>query len=122
MGDPGSGGEIVEQVIRPTGLLDPKIEVRPASGQVDDVLAEIHSHTKKGGRVLVTTLTKRLAEEITKYLVELNVKAKYLHSDIDTIERVQIIRDLRAGILMFWSASTCCVRDWISPKSRWWRS
>ena len=93
-----SGGEIVEQVIRPTGLLDPQIEIRPASGQIDDCLAEINLHTKKGGRVLVTTLTKRLAEEITNYLVELNIKAKYLHSDIVTIERMQIIKDLRSGI------------------------
>jgi excinuclease ABC subunit B len=92
-----AGGEIVEQVIRPTGLLDPIIEVRPASGQVDDCLAEIRSHVTRGGRVLVTTLTKRLAEELTNYLNDLNVKAKYLHSDIDTIERVQIIRDLRFG-------------------------
>ncbi len=92
-----AGGEIVEQLIRPTGLLDPVIEVRPASGQVDDCLAEIRMHVSKGGRVLVTTLTKRLAEELAKYLVELSVKAKYLHSDIDTIERMQIIRDLRIG-------------------------
>ncbi len=92
-----AGGEVVEQVIRPTGLLDPVIEVRPASGQVDDCLAEIRAHVDKGGRVLVTTLTKRLAEELTNYLNDLNVKAKYLHSDIDTIERVQIIRDLRFG-------------------------
>lgn len=92
-----AGGEIVEQVIRPTGLLDPVIEVRPASGQVDDCLAEIHAHVSKGGRVLVTTLTKRLSEELTNYLTDLGVKAKYLHSDIDTIERVQIIRELRAG-------------------------
>lgn len=92
-----SGGEIIEQVIRPTGLLDPIIEIRPASGQVDDCLAEIRAHVNKGGRVLVTTLTKRLAEELTSYLNDLDVKAKYLHSDIDTIERVQIIRDLRFG-------------------------
>jgi excinuclease ABC subunit B len=92
-----SGGEIVEQVIRPTGLLDPIIEVRPASGQVDDCLAEIRAHTLKGGRVLVTTLTKRLSEELTNYLNDLQVKTKYLHSDIDTIERTQIIRDLRCG-------------------------
>lgn len=90
-------GTVVEQVIRPTGLLDPKIEVRPASGQVDDCLAEIRTHTQKGGRVLVTTLTKRLAEDLSNYLIELGVKAKYLHSDIDTIERVQIISDLRSG-------------------------
>lgn len=92
-----AGGEVVEQVIRPTGLLDPLIEVRPASGQVDDALDEIRTHTKRGGRVLVTTLTKRLAEELTKYLIDLDVKAKYLHSDIDTIERMQIIQDLRKG-------------------------
>jgi excinuclease ABC subunit B len=93
-----AGGEVIEQVIRPTGLLDPIIELRPAEGQVDDCLAEIRQHTEKGGRVLITTLTKRLAEELTTYLTELNVKVKYLHSDIDTIERVQIIRDLRTGI------------------------
>lgn len=91
-------GMVVEQIIRPTGLLDPLIEVRPAKTQVDDCLAEIHTHTQRGGRVLVTTLTKRLSEELTKYLCELGVKAKYLHSDIDTIERMQIIRDLRAGV------------------------
>lgn len=91
-------GEVVEQVIRPTGLLDPEIEIRPAEGQIDDCLAEIRHHTERGGRVLITTLTKRLSEELTKYLTELNVKVKYLHSDIDTIERVQIIRDLRTGV------------------------
>lgn len=93
-----AGGEVIEQVIRPTGLLDPLIDIRPAEGQVDDCLAEIHQHTEKGGRVLVTTLTKRLAEELSKYLNELGVSTKYLHSDIDTIERMQIIRDLRAGV------------------------
>jgi excinuclease ABC subunit B len=92
-----SGGEVVEQIIRPTGLLDPKIEVRPANGQVDDCMEEIRVETEKGGRVLVTTLTKRLAEELTSYLTDLGVRAKYLHSDIDTLERIQIIRDLRAG-------------------------
>lgn len=92
-----SEGEIVEQIIRPTGLLDPKIEIRPASSQVDDCLEEIRSHTEKGGRVLVTVLTKRLAEELSSYLEELGVKAKYLHSDIDTVERMQIIGDLRKG-------------------------
>lgn len=93
-----AGGEVIEQLIRPTGLLDPEIEIRPAEGQVDDCLEEIRQHSKKGGRILITTLTKRLAEELTKYLSELNVKVKYLHSDIDTIERVQIIRDLRCGV------------------------
>lgn len=92
-----AGGELIEQIIRPTGLLDPIIEVRPASTEIDDCLEEIRQHTKKGGRVLVTTLTKRLSEDLSKYLLELDVKAKYLHSDIDTLERMQIIRDLRMG-------------------------
>ena len=90
-------GIVVEQVVRPTGLLDPVIEIRPAEGQVDDCLAEIREHVAKGGRVLVTTLTKRLSEDLTTYLTELNVKAKYLHSDIDTLERMQILQDLRLG-------------------------
>lgn len=93
-----SGNDIALQVIRPTGLLDPIIEVRPASNQVDDCLEEIRQHTAKGGRVLVTTLTKRLSEELTSYLTDLHVKAKYLHSEIDTIERSQIIQDLRSGV------------------------
>lgn len=93
-----SNNEVAEQVIRPTGLLDPIIEVRPAQNQVDDCLEEIRQHAKKGGRVLVTTLTKRLSEELTSYLSDLNVKAKYLHSEIDTIERSQIIQDLRSGV------------------------
>jgi len=92
-----AGGEVVQQIVRPTGLLDPEIEVRPAENQVDDSLEEIRKTVEKGERVLVTTLTKRLAEELTKYLTELEVKAKYLHSDIDTIERMQIIQDLRRG-------------------------
>lgn len=90
-------GDVVQQIIRPTGLLDPIITIRPAEGQVDDVIHEIRQEVAAGGRVLVTTLTKRLSEELTKYLQEINVKAKYLHSDIDTIERVQIIADLRSG-------------------------
>jgi len=91
-------GEIVEQVIRPTGLLDPTIELRPATHQVDDCLDEISIETKKGGRVLVTTLTKKLAENLSTYLTEIGVKAKYLHSDIDTLDRVTIIKELREGI------------------------
>lgn len=93
-----SKGDVVEQIIRPTGLLDPEIEVRSALTEVDDCLDEIRRHTSKKGRVLVTTLTKRLAEDLTKYLSELDVKVKYLHSDIDTLERMQIIRDLRTGV------------------------
>lgn len=90
-------GEIIEQIIRPTGLLDPSIEVRPATGQVDDCLEEIRIETEKGGRVLVTTLTKKLSEDLSKYLNEIGVKAKYLHSDIDTLERMQILKSLREG-------------------------
>ena len=89
---------VVEQVVRPTGLLDPEVEVRPAVDQVDDVLTEINSRVALGERVLVTTLTKRMSEELTEYLTEHNIKVRYLHSDIDTVERVEIIRDLRAGL------------------------
>jgi len=92
-----SGGDIAQQIIRPTGLLDPIIEVRPATNQVDDCLDEIRIETEKGNRVLVTTLTKKLAEDLSKYLKEIGVKAKYLHSDIDTLERVMIIKELRQG-------------------------
>ena len=92
-----SGGEVVEQVVRPTGLVDPEVEVRPAVSQVDDLLSEISEVTKKGERVLVTTLTKRMAEDLTDFLSEHGVKVRYLHSDIDTVERVEIIRDLRSG-------------------------
>ncbi|HAN27060.1 MAG TPA: excinuclease ABC subunit B, partial [Haliea salexigens] len=87
----------VEQVVRPTGLIDPELEVRPASTQVDDLLQEIHTTVATGDRVLVTTLTKRMAEDLTEYLSEHGVKVRYLHSDIDTVERVEIIRDLRLG-------------------------
>ena len=93
-----SQGVIAEQVVRPTGLLDPEIEVRPASGQVDDLLAEIRRVTGLGGRVLVTTLTKRMAEELTQYLLEVGVQVRYLHSDVETLERVEIVTDLRRGV------------------------
>jgi excinuclease ABC subunit B len=92
-----SGGVVVEQVIRPTGLMDPPIEVRPVKGQVDDLLAEIRQRVAKRERVLVTTLTKRMAEDLTQYYHELGVRVRYLHSDIDTLERVEILRDLRRG-------------------------
>ncbi len=91
------GGQVVEQVVRPTGLVDPAIEVRPASTQVDDLLSEIHLVVEAGERVLVTTLTKRMAEDLTEYLDEHQVRVRYLHSDIDTVERMEIIRDLRLG-------------------------
>jgi len=88
---------IIEQVIRPTGLIDPIIEVRPSSSQVEDVLSEINTVVKRGNRVLITTLTKKMSENLSEYLQEHNIKVKYLHSDIDTVERVEIIRDLRKG-------------------------
>ncbi len=91
-------GQVVEQVVRPTGLVDPQVEVRPALHQVDDVLQEIRNTVLNGERVLITTLTKRMAEQLTEYLTENGVKVRYLHSDIDTVERVEILRDLRLGI------------------------
>ena len=92
------GGEIVEQVIRPTGLLDPVIEVRPVKGQVDDLLAVVRDSTARGERVLVTTLTKRMAEELTSYFTEVGVRCRYLHSDIETLDRVAILADFRRGV------------------------
>ncbi len=94
-----SGGEIVEQVIRPTGLLDPIIEVKPSTNQIDDLLDEIHQRIEAGDRVLVTTLTKRMAEELDKYLSRLNIKSKYIHSEVKTLDRVEILRELRLGVI-----------------------
>lgn len=91
-------GQVVEQVVRPTGLVDPAIEVLPASSQVDDLLGQIHERVQAGERVLVTVLTKRMAEQLTEYLADNGVKVRYVHSDIDTVERVEIIRDLRLGV------------------------
>ena len=92
-----SGGIVVEQVVRPTGLLDPPIEIRPSVNQIDDLLDEIDKTVKKGDRILVTTLTKRMAEEMDKYLHRINIKSKYIHSEVDTLERVEILRQLRLG-------------------------
>jgi len=92
-----TGGVVVEQVVRPTGLLEPPIEVRPSVNQIDDLLDEIDQTVKKGDRVLVTTLTKRMAEEMDKYLGRINIKSKYIHSDVDTLERIEILRSLRLG-------------------------
>ena len=91
-------GVFVEQVIRPTGLLDPKIEIRPSNNQIDDLIEEIHRCTEKEERVLVTTLTKRMAEELTQYLTKVQIRCRYIHSDIDTLERVEIMQDLRKGL------------------------
>lgn len=93
-----SSGEVVEQVVRPTGLIDPEIEIRPVATQVDDLLSEVYKRVKVGERVLVTTLTKKMSEDLTDYLAEHQVRVRYLHSDIDTVERVEIIRDLRLGV------------------------
>jgi excinuclease ABC subunit B len=90
-------GVVIDQVVRPTGLLDPPIEIRPSINQIDDLLDEIDKRVKKGDRVLVTTLTKRMAEEMDKYLHRINIKSKYIHSEVDTLERVEILRQLRLG-------------------------
>jgi excinuclease ABC subunit B len=89
---------VVEQIIRPTGLLDPKIEIRPRVNQIDDLMEEIHQRSSKNERILVTTLTKRMAEELTKYFIRLNIRCRYIHSDVETIERVEIMEDLRKGV------------------------
>ncbi len=92
-----AGGVVAEQVVRPTGLLDPVTEVRPAKGQIDDLVGEIRAVVEKEERVLVTTLTKRMSEELTQYLLELGIRVRYLHSDIETLERIEIITELRRG-------------------------
>ena len=92
-----SKGNVVEQIIRPTGLLDPEIEVKPVENQIDDLIEQIHDRVNKGERVLVTTLTKKMAEDLTSYLSELDIKVKYMHSDIKALERMDIIRNLRLG-------------------------
>ncbi len=92
-----SAGVVVEQIIRPTGLIDPPVEMRPVKGQIDDLLHEIRERVDKGERVLVTTLTKRMAEDLAEYYAEVGVKCRYMHSEIETLERVKILRDLRKG-------------------------
>jgi excinuclease ABC subunit B len=92
-----TGGIVVEQVVRPTGLLDPPIEIRPSINQIDDLLDEIDKRVSKGDRVLVTTLTKRMAEEMDKYLHRINIKSKYIHSEVHTLDRIEILRELRLG-------------------------
>ena len=94
-----TGGVVVEQIVRPTGLLDPVIEIRPSINQIDDLLEEIDERVKLSERILVATLTKRMAEELDKYLQKIQIKSKYIHSDVDTLERIEILRDLRLGVL-----------------------
>src|SRR5690606_15589981 len=93
-----AGGVFVEQVVRPTGLIDPVVIVRPTATQVDDVMAECRDCIARGLRVLVTTLTKKMAEALTEYMTELGIKVRYIHSDVETLERIEIIRDLRLGV------------------------
>src|ERR1700684_296762 len=92
-----SGGAYVEQVIRPTGLIDPEIEIRPVKGQVDDLLEQIRIRAERNERVLVTTLTKRMAEDLSEYFAEIGVRARYLHAEVETLDRIKILRDLRRG-------------------------
>ena len=110
-------GQVVEQVVRPTGLVDPQIIIRPVATQVDDLMSEINDRIQKGERVLVTTLTKRMAEQLTDYYSELGIKVRYLHSDIDTVERVESLEICGSACLTYSSASTSCARAWTSPKS-----
>lgn len=112
-------GQQVRQVVRPTGLVDPELEVRSASSQVDDLLSEVNRVVANHERVLVTVLTKRMAEDLTDYLAEHGIRVRYLHSDIDTVERSEILRDLRLGTLMCWWALICCGKDSIFRKFRW---
>ena len=93
-----SGGEYIEQLIRPTGLLDPIIEVRPSLNQIDDLIEEIHKRTEVDERILVTTLTKKMAEELTKYFTKFGIRTRYIHSDVETLDRIQIMQDLRVGL------------------------
>ena len=92
-----TGGEVIEQIIRPTGLVDPQIHVRPATGQVNDLIDMVRQRTQTGERTIVTTLTKRLAEDLARYLAEQNIRCRYLHSEIETLDRVAILRELRQG-------------------------
>src|SRR5690606_29075306 len=92
-----TGGVFTEQVIRPTGLIDPPVEIRPAKAQVDDLLGEVRAVAKAGYRSLITVLTKRMAEDLTEYLHEQGIRVRYMHSDVETLERIEIIRDLRLG-------------------------
>jgi excinuclease ABC subunit B len=118
-----TGGVFAEQVIRPTGLIDPPVEIRPVSAegfsQVDDVIDEVRETAAKGYRTLITVLTKKMAEDLTEYMHEQGLRVRYMHSDIDTLERIEIIRDLRLGAFDAWSASTCCARASTFPSAAW---
>ena len=114
-----SEGVVVEQLIRPTGLLDPEIEVRPSENQIDDLMNEIVIRAEKEERVLVTTLTKRMAEELTEYLLNHDIRTAYIHSDVASLDRIKIINDLvRVSMMSLW-VSISCVRDWTCQRSHW---
>jgi excinuclease ABC subunit B len=117
-----AGGVFTEQVIRPTGLLDPQVEIRPVEMQVDDLLDEIRKTAEKGYRTLATTLTKRMAEDLTEYLHEQGIRVRYMHSDIDTLERIEILRDLRLGAFDVLVGINLCARGSTFPNAGWWRS
>ena len=117
-----SGGVVVEQVVRPTGLLDPPIEVRPATNQVDDLLNEIEDTVDKGERVLVTTLTKRMAEELNTYLINIGIRACYIHSDVETLDRVEILQNLRAGAIDVLVGVNLLREGLDLPEAPWWPS
>ena len=110
---------VAEQVVRPTGLVDPEVMVRPTKGQIDDLLKEIHDRIEREHRVLVTTLTKKMAEDLTDYLVEQGLKVRYLHSNVDTIERIEILRASGSASSTCWWASTCWRRASTCPRCRW---
>ena len=116
------GSAVIEQVVRPTGLVDPEVETRPASTQVDDLLGEIREVIAREERVLVTTLTKRMAEDLTDYLDDHGIRVRYLHSDIDTVERMEIIRDLRLGQFDVLVGINLLREGLDMPEVAWWRS
>ena len=112
----------MEQIIRPTGLLDPEVLVKPIQGQIDDLIDEIRIRVARKERVLVTTLTKRMAEDLTQYLGEVGIKVRYLHSDVETMERMEIIRDLRLGVFDVLVGINLLREGLIYLKYLWWRS
>ena len=113
-----TSGVFSEQVVRPTGLTDPDCIVRPTESQVDDIIAECRDAAAKGQRVLITTLTKKMTEALSEYMYEAGIRVRYLHSDIDTLERIEIMRDLRLGVFDVLIGSTCCARGWIFRNAR----
>ena len=116
-----ASGEVIEQIIRPTGLMDPEVEVQPVKGQIDHLLEECRQRAERHERVLVTTLTKRMAEDLTEYFTEVGVRVRYLHSDIETLNESRSCATCDAVSLMCWSGSTCCVKGSICRRCRWWR-